>query len=48
MNIMFLIDLLKTANSVEEIDHYREEIAGLIPRVRDMFDYDHIFHGKYK
>ena len=40
MNLMFLIDLLKTANSVEEIDHYREEIAGLIPRVRDMFDYD--------
>ncbi len=37
---MFLIDLLKTANSVEEIEHYREDIAAKIPRVRDMFDFD--------
>lgn len=40
MNLMFLIALLKTANRVEEIEHYREDIASLIPRVRDMFDFD--------
>ena len=40
MNLMSLIALLKTANRVEEIEHYREDIASLIPRVRDMIDFD--------
>ncbi len=35
-----LIALLKTAKTAEEIDARREEIAGLFPVVRVMFDYD--------
>ena len=35
-----LITLLKTADTVEAIDERREEIAGLIPKVRIMFGFD--------
>ena len=36
-----LIDLLKTANTPEELQKRREDIASLIPEVRPMFDFDH-------
>ena len=35
-----LIQLLKTAEDVQEIDKHREEIAQWIPQVRTMFEYD--------
>ena len=40
-----LIKLLKHAETAEEIDKYREEIAKLIPQVRRMFDYDQKNHA---
>lgn len=40
MTFTELITLLKKAQFVEEIDSYREEIAGLLPVVKCMFDYD--------
>jgi hypothetical protein len=40
MNFEELLLLLKTANTVEEIDEYRDQIAEMIPKVRIMFDYD--------
>ena len=40
-----LIKLLKTAESAEEIDRHREEIAELIPQVRAMFDFDQKNHA---
>lgn len=40
-----LIKLLKTAESAEKIDKYREDIAELIPQVRRMFDYDQKNHA---
>lgn len=35
-----LITLIKTAETAEMIDRYRDEIAELIPQVRSMFDYN--------
>lgn len=35
-----MVDLLKTAENVDEINLVREDIAGVIPMVRIMFDYD--------
>ena len=35
-----LIQLLKTAEDVQEIDKHREDIAQWIPKVRIMFEYD--------
>ena len=35
-----LLQLLKTAEDVQKINEYREEIAQWIPRVRTMFEYD--------
>ena len=35
-----LINILKNAKDVEELNGRREEIAGLIPKVRIMFDFD--------
>ena len=35
-----LIQLLKTAEDVQEIDKHREDIAQWIPKVRTMFEYD--------
>lgn len=40
-----IIKLLKTANTVEEIDLHRDEIAELIPQVRRMFGYDQKNHA---
>ncbi|MEE0687011.1 MAG: HD domain-containing protein [Lachnospiraceae bacterium] len=45
MKLIDLIELLKSANSVEEIDEHRDEIALLIPMVRIMFDYDQQNHA---
>ena len=45
MQFSELIDLLKSADSVDEIDKYREEIAELIPSVRGMFDFDQQNHA---
>lgn len=35
-----LVQLLKTAEDVQEIDKHREDIAQWIPKVRTMFEYD--------
>lgn len=40
MNLQEMITILKTTDSVEEIDYCREEIAKLIPSVRIMFSFD--------
>ena len=40
MNYRELIGLLRSAETVEEIDEKREEIAQFIPKVRIMFDFD--------
>lgn len=40
MKLSELLNLLKTAETVEEMDMRREEIAALIPAVRTMFGYD--------
>lgn len=40
MEFAELIRILKMAESVEEIDAYREQIAKCFPKVRIMFDYD--------
>ena len=40
MKLSELLNLLKTAETVEEMDARREEIAALIPAVRTMFGYD--------
>ena len=40
MKLSELLNLLKTAETVEEMDVRREEIAALIPAVRTMFGYD--------
>ncbi len=40
MEFVELLSLLKTAEKVEDIDKYREEIAGWIPKVRVMFEYN--------
>lgn len=40
MKYIELIELLKTAETVDEIDKHREEIAEIIPQVRSMFGYD--------
>ena len=45
MKLIDLIELLKSANSVEEIDVHRDDIALLIPMVRIMFDYDQQNHA---
>lgn len=45
MKLFDLIKLLKSANSVEEIDVHRDDIALLIPMVRIMFDYDQQNHA---
>ena len=45
MKLSELLELLKTANSVEEIDEHREAMALLIPKVRIMFDYDQQNHA---
>ena len=45
MQFYGLVDLLKSANSVDEIDKYKEEIAELIPSVRGMFDFDQQNHA---
>ena len=41
-----LLALLRNAEKAEDVDLYREEIAGLIPEVSIMFDYDqkHTYH----
>ena len=40
MKLSELLNVLKTAETVEEMDMRREEIAALIPAVRTMFGYD--------
>ncbi len=40
MDIDELFDLLKNAESTEEIDEYRDEIEDLMPSIALMFDYD--------
>lgn len=40
-----LIHLLKTSETVEDIDKYRNEISMLLPQVRIMFDYDQKNHA---
>ena len=45
MKLSEVLELLKTANSVEEIDEHREAMALLIPKVRIMFDYDQQNHA---
>lgn len=40
MKLSELLNVLKTAETVEEMDVRREEIAALIPAVRTMFGYD--------
>lgn len=45
MKLIDLIELLKSANSVEEIDVHRDDITLLIPKVRIMFDYDQQNHA---
>ena len=40
MKLIDLIELLKSANSVEEIDAHRDDIELLIPKVRIMFDFN--------
>ena len=45
LNFAELLYLLKNAQSVEEIDSHREEIAVLIPAVRQMFDFDQKNHA---
>ncbi len=40
MEFIDLLKLLKSADLVEEIDKYREEIARWMPKVRIMFEYD--------
>ncbi len=40
MEFAELIKILKTAEMVEEIDAYREQIAQWFPKVRTTFDYD--------
>lgn len=40
MEFTELIRILKTAETAEEIDAYREQIARWFPRVRTMFEYD--------
>lgn len=44
-NIKTLIFMLRNANTVIEIDIHRSEIAGLIPEVSTMFDYDQQNHA---
>lgn len=40
MKLSELLNVLKTAETAEEMDMRREEIAALIPAVRTMFGYD--------
>ena len=40
MKLSELLNVLKTAETAEEMDVRREEIAALIPAVRTMFGYD--------
>ncbi len=40
MNVKELIELLRTAQTPEEVDARRDEIKELIPQVEPMFDYD--------
>ncbi|MBP5223352.1 MAG: HD domain-containing protein [Lachnospiraceae bacterium] len=40
-----LISALKAAETVDELDRRREEIAGLIPKVREMFEYDQMHYA---
>ena len=45
MKLIDLIELLKSANSVEKIDTHRDDIALLIPKVRIMFDFNQQNHA---
>lgn len=45
MKLSELIYLLKTAQTVEDIDRYRDEIATLIPQIKIMFGYDQHNHA---
>ena len=45
MKLIDLIELLKSANSVEEIDVHRDDITLLIPKVRIMFDFNQQNHA---
>ena len=45
MTLIELIDLLKNAVVVEEIDEHRNEVVELIPSVRRMFNYDQKNHA---
>lgn len=45
MKLFDLIKLLKSANSVEEIDVHRDDIKLLIPKVRIMFDFNQQNHA---
>lgn len=45
MELIDLVRLLKTSDSVEEIDKYRKEIGALIPAVTIMFDYNQKNHA---
>lgn len=45
MELIELVELLKTASNAGEIDKYRQEIGELIPAVRIMFDFDQKNHA---